>query len=809
MERMVLRRVQSWCEQHDVLPPAQGGFRRGQTAEDQAMFLTQNVHMSWDLRRDHLAVFLDVQKAFDSVWHEGLVYKLAKLAHIPDPNIPWFLSYLTDRAVKVRVAGSLSQPIKVNRGLPQGAILSPTLFSIFVADLPESALRPAGIIQYADDSAIHASLPRAGASRSRALIEIQKALDQTLAWYHSWKLALATQKTKLRVFTPKSRAHVLTEPLGLKMGQTNLEHDPHPSTRYLGVHFDSHLDFSEHIKILAAKATSRINVMRAVAGKDWGSDRTSRIIMYKTWIRPVLEYGSASLTTAPTKSLKILERVQKDALRLCLSCNTMVSQLSLEAHAHIEPLSVRRLHKWIATGAKLSASNPRSSLVCDAWHSFLKKRLHFTEIPPAPGLKFRGGRASPFQIMRSAARAIDIPQTPKRMEPYPPPKETPWEHPNVNQFPPPQWPTLGSASSRSGIQTIKAKIYSARIVREHLEQGRLLAFTDGSATPLPDPTGTSGAAAVFSTDGKIALRTYTTKLKGPSNNIGAEQAGIELAIRAFRRDWDAHGSLTIMSDCQVVVSLCQGRFRPTTKSFWYTAQQIKSSIDQLSSDGKHVDLVWIPGHCGLPLNEAADEAAEEARTSQDPEGGMNQIPTTYQPTLSIIKSFTRARLLSWVAQEWWTTAATTGQKRGRKLYRFQPTFWQKPILLRHLPAIKNLRTRVAIERIRIGNGTLNRFLHNSGSRTNPDCDYCPGVLDQVEHRLFDCPQYDETRQPLKQLAHAIGVPLDLETLLNLTNVSNDNRQPLIDAFATYIEKTHLEHLFLWNPHHHPRISSEN
>ena len=279
---MVLKRLQFHCDRLGVLPPEQGGFRRGQSSEDQALLLTQCVHMSWAAQQDHVAIFLDVAKAFDSVWLEGLLYKLERLAHLPPSALTWFRSYLLGRKVKVKVSDAVSKSIPVFRGLPQGAILSPILFSIFVSDFPTSMPRKVGVIQYADDTALHSRVPRSTSSRNMALENIQKALNNTVKWYGVWRLALATNKTKLRLFTPADRKGHPSDSLNLTLGDSILSQDSDESTRYLGVWFDSHLNFESHVKKVSSKALSRVSILRALAGKDWGTERNTRICLYKT-----------------------------------------------------------------------------------------------------------------------------------------------------------------------------------------------------------------------------------------------------------------------------------------------------------------------------------------------------------------------------------------------------------------------------------------------------------------------------------------------------------------------------------------------
>lgn len=429
MEKMVHRRLAFHLESNRVIPRFQGGFRRGQAAEDQVLALVQSIHSSWAKGLDHMAIMFDVQKAFDTVWHDGLTFKLSKLALLPLQVVLWIRDYLCGRSVKVRFGNATSTPHPLASGLPQGAILSPILFSVFVCDLPWAIQGRSLLAQYADDTSLHQGLPRSGPTRARALANFQNSLNLATDWFKTWKLSLAPTKTRLRVFTPLTRKNVANRtqpPLSLTVDGVQIFLDHSSATRYLGVWLDNHLTFTEHIRISTNKATCRINVLRALCGKSWGPCRQSRINLYKAWIRPILEYGALAFSTAPERSLAKLDAVQKSALQLCLTTTKTVSLMSLEAHARVEPLGIRRYTKWVTTAAKLTSQNTQPTLLGVAWNAFCATRSTFGGIPVRQNKRFTGQRLSPFHVMRGLSRAVSIPLTPKHVERYPLPLACPW-----------------------------------------------------------------------------------------------------------------------------------------------------------------------------------------------------------------------------------------------------------------------------------------------------------------------------------------------------------------------------------------------
>jgi len=185
------------------MKPHQFGFRSGHSTTHQILRLIEYITEGFNLKQYSGAVFLDATAAFDTVWTTGLLYKMANLT-IPPAMIRLIKSHLQNRSFFVTVNGKHSPCRRVANGTPQGSILGPVLFNIYVNDIPK--VGRALIAQYADDTATY--------FRARDLptlqAELQRSLDAITHYFHRWRIKINAQKTEAALFTYRK-----TGPAGL------------------------------------------------------------------------------------------------------------------------------------------------------------------------------------------------------------------------------------------------------------------------------------------------------------------------------------------------------------------------------------------------------------------------------------------------------------------------------------------------------------------------------------------------------------------------------------------------------------------
>ena len=185
---MVLGRLTYFFEQQDILSAVQAGFRPGRLTVGQVLLLSQSIVDSFYQSKPGVRTVLatvNFAKAFDSVWHSALLSKLLSL-NLPLCFVEWIRSYLSDRRSKVRICNSYSRPFRLRRGVPQGSVLGPVLFSLYINNLPTFLPTFVKTSLYADDLAIWAFSPSVECATS----VVQAAFNRLVEWFSKWPLPL-------------------------------------------------------------------------------------------------------------------------------------------------------------------------------------------------------------------------------------------------------------------------------------------------------------------------------------------------------------------------------------------------------------------------------------------------------------------------------------------------------------------------------------------------------------------------------------------------------------------------------------------
>ena len=199
MEKAVNVQLQRYLQRFDLLSPFQAGFRQHHSTESAVLYFTDEIRRSAESGKLTGALFIDLRKAFDSVPYKELLPKLKRFG-FGENSINWFTSYLSDRFQAVSLDNELSSPLAVLSGVPQGSILGPVLFTLYINDLP-SCVDVCKVMMYADDTVIFFSAPLI----SEIELQLNLELINLSEWLSTNKLILNLTKTEFMVFGTHQR----------------------------------------------------------------------------------------------------------------------------------------------------------------------------------------------------------------------------------------------------------------------------------------------------------------------------------------------------------------------------------------------------------------------------------------------------------------------------------------------------------------------------------------------------------------------------------------------------------------------------
>ena len=198
-ERLIATRLLDHFENSDLFNIFQAGFRPNLSTITHLLALSEDIYSNFNRKCSSFAVFLDVEKAFDAVWHNGLRFKLrSPCYHIPPRIVRLLSNFLTNRRVFTEIDGFRSSSFTPLAGVPQGSVLSPLLFNIYVNDIP-SPPKPIKLSQFADDIAVWAVMPVPQKHTKR----VQLYLDTLLDWCNLWRIKINPTKTSAIFFPYK------------------------------------------------------------------------------------------------------------------------------------------------------------------------------------------------------------------------------------------------------------------------------------------------------------------------------------------------------------------------------------------------------------------------------------------------------------------------------------------------------------------------------------------------------------------------------------------------------------------------------
>ena len=694
MEGLVKDRLNHILESEHCLNDQQQGFRQGRSTELALWRFVTSATSALKTRKRCVAVALDIERAYDTVDHTALLWKL-KSKGIPRYLVAWIRAFLADRKAELVVNDAVF-PFDVSVGVPQGSPLSPTLFILFIDDLLE-VLEPLVRIQaFADDLLLWIVTAYRGACPP----EVQQALRAVETWSQQWGLSFNVSKCQA-IDINRMRC---IPPLDLQLASDSVPQVR--EFRYLGIWVDSSLSWARQIDETCTSCIIRLRALRRLCATYWGVHPGVMEVLVRAVIFPRLFYGVAAWGGVARflNRLRPLDRVLRmsailtlgllsttSTVRAIAACGWLPADLAIryeifrfllrqrtygreDVLEHDHTLGVNGIISALDTARGEVRRLHRSGVVDDAGWEHLDQLCFREHAPwdPAPALPIR------FLPRETALAEIGSLQT----------------------------------TASDGVWI----------------------YTDGSILE-----GERGAAAFFDdARGPFGEVQLMAKL-GPLHSItDAELLGMRLALEhlSSRTDWTR---AFITSDSQAALGqLRQARWGRSRLTIMAVYRLVRS----LQARGHDIRFLWAPGHAGIPGNERADALARAAAASS------SLVPETWGVSRTMLEGALR---------RWFQERAIQQERAlaGDILDPLEDTIIRSDLRwLRNMPS-RFMAARVG--QFLSGHFPTAKYLHRFGHMPTPLCECC-GVVDTRGHLLLECRRWTFLRQRLHQWLCTEGAP---------------------------------------------------
>ncbi|KAK3090576.1 hypothetical protein FSP39_012808 [Pinctada imbricata] len=318
MEHIVCSNIMRHCDQHHIITDAQHGFRKRRSCETQLIVTLQDLTRNVDNKGQTDVILLDFAKAFDKVPHERLLFKINHYG-ISGTTLTWIRNFLHQREQRVVLDGCTSETAPVSSGVPQGSVLGPLLFLLFINDLPDYVSH-ANVRLFADDCILYR---RIDSDQDPSLL--QQDLDALQRWEEDWLMQFHPHKCQVLHIT--HRKSPVKSPYNIHGHQL----EEVEAAKYLGISIHQKLTWNNHIN----QVTDKANNTRAFLQRNiYQCPKEIKVLCYNTLVRPIMEYGGIIWDPSTAHNINRLEMVQRRAARFVMgdyhttsSVTTMMEQL--------------------------------------------------------------------------------------------------------------------------------------------------------------------------------------------------------------------------------------------------------------------------------------------------------------------------------------------------------------------------------------------------------------------------------------------------------------------------------------------------
>ena len=729
-----------------------------------AMFkLIQTIQQQMNDNKATIAIFIDLEGAFDAIWHQGLIFQLHSDG-ISGNILKLVKNILCNRRAICKVNDISKEFECSDTGACQGSNSAGLFFIYYIRKMMNDIL--SAKIKYSDDGTIYKS------SEIENIPDLAKSMCEDFStimkWCKKWRMPVNLDKTKWMLFCKDSNHQnikISIDAIDSNGDNKVIELEQTKSQKTLGIILDDELNFKDHLHRVEKIATSNLSKIRDLYEKHFGMPTHLAINLYSSYIRSIIESSYMCWCTIPENSLDKIESIQGSVLQLIMRMKGKVSYNALDVEAGVLPIKIRLKQILAQFGLKILRKSDNNSI-----KSLLTKNLSRETVSKSVTLADKI-RMAMLSYTKNKFNFYDIESETR-------PDRVVQSVIETDLF---LWKGLGNSSSRTERQKqlMKATVDS---FLTKIDINDIIIFTDGSViNPDKHGVGKCGAGVIIYNKG---IHQPPIILEKSTERSGTPYYGEIIAIKhaletCLELETNNVKKIYILTDCQSAITAITNN--KASDSHQDVINKINQKAKNLLSKNIVVQMSWVGGHSEIHGNDLADHAAKKGAIE-------NSNPLLSQITLKHAKSM----ILDAAIEHWqrrWNISET-----GHHFKNIQ----RNVSLGNSSKCLTNRKAQIILHQIKIGRSQLHA--QDPISRTTIQdklCTWCR-VPEDTEHYMLECAKFSKHRYDMfmnielalsKQNVNVRDLRKNLTFLAENKTLSKATREEILFSIALFLKNT--------------------